>query len=155
MHFSTRSFLCTLNVSICESIQSVSIRLLTYFYTEINWKKLIIFLKSVPLRHLYQYVTKFVLELEIFLDESCRKNQNPHFKLNTFSSKIVPFVRQCRKIWWSQRGHKCHSLACVACWINKATRALKPTRPVTRPPTHTRTHALTHPLARAHTQTNV
>jgi hypothetical protein len=38
--------------------------------------------------------------------KSCRKNQNTHFVFSNFFPKVVPFMRQCGKIWWSQRGHK-------------------------------------------------
>ena len=39
-------------------------------------------------------------------DESCRGNQNTHFMFSNFSSKIAPFMRECRKVWWGQRGYK-------------------------------------------------
>jgi hypothetical protein len=36
--------------------------------------------------------------------QSCRENQNTPFMFNTIISKIVPFIRQCGKICYSQRG---------------------------------------------------
>ena len=38
--------------------------------------------------------------------QNCRENQNARFMFNNFFPKIVPFLRQCGKIWWSRRGHK-------------------------------------------------
>ena len=40
-------------------------------------------------------------------DTSCRENHNTYFTFsNFFFPKIVPFMRYCGKIWWSQRGHR-------------------------------------------------
>ena len=40
-------------------------------------------------------------------DESCRENQNTHFMFNDFFfPRIVPFMRQCRKILSSRTGHR-------------------------------------------------
>ena len=33
------------------------------------------------------------LEWEMFLDKSCRENQNTHFVISNVFSKIVPFMR--------------------------------------------------------------
>jgi hypothetical protein len=40
-------------------------------------------------------------------DKSCRENQSTHFMFNIFSPlKIIPFMRQCAKMWWKQTGHR-------------------------------------------------
>jgi hypothetical protein len=54
------------------------------------------------------------------LDKSW-ENQITRFMLNTFFSppKIVPFVRYCRKIWWSQRSHKSwHNMVYTRCMLD-------------------------------------
>jgi len=38
------------------------------------------------------YLAQFFLEWDIS-DKSCRENQNTHFMLNNFFSKILPFMR--------------------------------------------------------------
>jgi len=55
-----------------------------------------------PSVHLY--ITHFFLEWERF--QTFRENQNRHFVFNNFFSKIVPFMRYCGKILYSQTGHK-------------------------------------------------
>jgi len=40
------------------------------------------------------------------LDESCTENQNTHFTFHNSLPKIVPFMRQCGKIWYSWTGHR-------------------------------------------------
>jgi hypothetical protein len=47
-----------------------------------------------------------LLRMRNALSKRRRENQNTHCLFNNFFSKIVPFVRECRKIWFSQRGHK-------------------------------------------------
>jgi len=37
--------------------------------------------------------------MENVLGKSCRENQNTHFTFNNFFSKIVPFMRQCGKVF--------------------------------------------------------
>jgi hypothetical protein len=39
-------------------------------------------------------------------NKSCREDQNTHFMVNNVFLKIVPFLIQIRKIWWSQRGRR-------------------------------------------------
>jgi hypothetical protein len=46
-------------------------------------------------------------------DRSCSENQNTRFRFNNFLSKIVPFMRECRKIWQSRRGHRWQCGACA------------------------------------------
>jgi hypothetical protein len=38
-------------------------------------------------------------------DKICREKQNTHFAFNNVLPKILPFIRQCGKMWWGQRGH--------------------------------------------------
>jgi hypothetical protein len=56
-------------------------------------------------------------------DKSCRENQNTHFMFSNFFfflSKIVPFRRQCGKIWWSRAGHR-WQYNTVQWWITEDT----------------------------------
>jgi hypothetical protein len=39
-------------------------------------------------------------------DRSCTQNRNKHFVFCNFFLKIVPFMRLCGKIWYSQTGHR-------------------------------------------------
>ena len=39
-------------------------------------------------------------------DKSCKENQNTCFMFNNFFPKIVPCMRLCGKLWYSQRGHR-------------------------------------------------
>jgi hypothetical protein len=50
---------------------------------------------------------------ENVVDESCRENHNTHFMFNNLFTEIVPFVRQCRKMWWNQRGRRRQRSACA------------------------------------------
>jgi hypothetical protein len=43
------------------------------------------------------YPTQFLLEREMFHTKVVEKNQNTHFMLGTFSTKIVTFMRRCGK----------------------------------------------------------
>jgi hypothetical protein len=36
-------------------------------------------------------------------NKRCRENQNTHFMFSDFFTKIVSFMRKCRRIWWRQR----------------------------------------------------
>jgi hypothetical protein len=67
-----------------------------------------------------------------------------------FFSKIMPFMKQCRKIWCSQRGHKrLHNWPIrVAYWISKATCTHAHAHAHAR--RHTHTHPRIRPHARAH-----
>ena len=80
-------------------------------------------------------------------DESRIENQNTHFMSNNFFSlsKIVPFMKQCRKIWWSQRDHKWrHNMAHTSCMLDKEdymhSRACIRPRSQAHARAHTRTH---------------
>ena len=54
------------------------------------------------------------------LDKSCRENQNTDLMFSNFFSKIVPFMKKWRKIWWGQMGHKwCHNMAHTSCMLDK------------------------------------
>jgi hypothetical protein len=65
---------------------------------------------------------------------------------NNFSfPKIAPFMRQCRKIWWSQRVHKWrHNIAHTRCMLNKQGYMHA----------HTRVRAHARKRARIHTHTH-
>ena len=78
------------------------------------------------------------LEWEMF-QKRCRENQNTHLTFSNFFPKIVPFMRECRKIWWSQQ-RQMAKWRRVACWISKTTRA------------HAHTHALAPTRARKRTE---
>jgi hypothetical protein len=57
--------------------------------------------------HLWQYLSEFFLEREMFQTKCCGENQNTHFVFNTFFfSKIVPFMRKCEKNGKSQTRHR-------------------------------------------------
>jgi hypothetical protein len=47
-----------------------------------------------------------IIKLTSVPDKAFIGIQNTHFMFNTFFPKIVPFMRQCRKIWRCQTGHK-------------------------------------------------
>jgi hypothetical protein len=47
-----------------------------------------------------------LLRLRSVSDSSCRENQDTNFMFNNFFLKVVPFMRQCGKIWYSQTGHR-------------------------------------------------
>ena len=87
---------------------------------------------------LYEYVFTFmtisrwiILRMKNVSNKSCRENQNTHFIFSNFFPKIVPFMRQCRKMWWSQRGHKWrHNIVQKRCMLEKGGK--------------TRVHARTH-----------
>jgi hypothetical protein len=53
-------------------------------------------------------------------DKICWGNQNKHFISSNISSKIVPFMRKCRKIWRSQGGRTTWRMR-VVCRKTKAT----------------------------------
>jgi hypothetical protein len=59
---------------------------------------------------LYMFTIKshwILLKMRNVLDKSCRENQNTHFMFSTFFPLIiVPFMRYCGNIWYSQTGHR-------------------------------------------------
>jgi hypothetical protein len=64
-------------------------------------------------------------------------------------------MRQCRKMWWSQKGHKSrHNMAHTRCMLDKQgyTQARACTSSLIRPAT--RTHARKHSYALTHTLTH-
>jgi hypothetical protein len=63
----------------------------------------------------------FLLRMRNVSDKTCRENQNTHFVFSNIFSKIVPFMRYCGKILWSQRGYMMMWCMHIACWITKAT----------------------------------
>ena len=65
------------------------------------------------------------------LDEGCRENRNTDFMFCNFFPKIVPFMTYCRKMLWSQRGHRWQNMAHTRCMLDKQGQ----THPRTR--THT------------------
>jgi len=52
--------------------------------------------------HLWQYLTEVSLEREIFHKNILEKIKK--IILNSYFPKIMPFVRLCEKIWYSQTG---------------------------------------------------
>ena len=60
---------------------------------------------------------------------------------SNFFPKIVPFIRQCREIWWSQRGRKSHysSYALNAGSVRLHARKYTPAPLHLEPPPHTHT----------------
>ena len=53
-----------------------------------------------------RYLAQVFLECEIFLTKAVGKIKT-HFMFNNFLSKIMPFMRKCRKMLYSWKGHKC------------------------------------------------
>jgi hypothetical protein len=47
-----------------------------------------------------------LLKMRNVLGKSCRESQNTHFMFYNSFPKIVPFMRCCGKIWYSQTGHR-------------------------------------------------
>jgi hypothetical protein len=60
-----------------------------------------------------------LLRVRNFSDKNCSKNYNTHFMFNLFFPKILTFMRQCRKIWYSDTGHRLqyNRLVDIAFWI--------------------------------------
>jgi hypothetical protein len=48
-----------------------------------------------------------LLRMRNVLNKSYGENQDTHLMFIDFFLTVVPFMRQCQKIWWSQRGHRC------------------------------------------------
>jgi hypothetical protein len=70
--------------------------------------------------HLWQYLAEFFLEWEIFQIKVVEKIKTHILCSVILFPKIVPFMRQCRKIWWSQRGRRQNgSLAVQPCTHRK------------------------------------
>jgi hypothetical protein len=60
-----------------------------------------------------RYLAQVFLECEIFLTKAVGKIKT-HFTFNNFLSKIMPFMRKCRKMLYSWKGHRCqYNTACV------------------------------------------
>ena len=97
--------------------------------------------------HLWQYFATLYLERETFHKKLCGKSKHTLCSV-ILLSKIVPFMRQCRKIWWSQRGHEWrHNMAHMRCMLEKTRlHALRRMHTPTRP--STLTHACSHTHAR-------
>jgi hypothetical protein len=53
-------------------------------------------------------------------DKSCSENQNRHFMFNNFVyPKRVPFMIQCGKMWYNQKGHRRkYNTACALCMLD-------------------------------------
>jgi hypothetical protein len=54
-------------------------------------------------------------------DKSCRENQNTLFYVQKFLPKIVPFVRWCGKIRYSQTGHRKYTTPQARCVLVATT----------------------------------
>ena len=101
--------------------------------------------------HSLQYLAEFFLEWEIFQTKVVEKIKTRILCSVTFFQKIVPFVVECRKTWWSQRGCRWQYGEGVACWISKATRAQAHASARAPTPSHN-THTHNHTRA-PHTRT--
>ena len=69
------------------------------------------------------------------------------FMFHNFFPKIVPFIRRCRKMWWSQRPQMT-IWRCVECQISTATRAQTRDRAIATTTASTR-------IQRARTHTHI
>ena len=80
-----------------------------------------------------------------------------HFlcSITFFFPKIVPFMRQCRKFWSSQRGCRKYGL-CALHALHARLHARKHTPAPVHPQSHLHTHTctLTHTLTHKHTHTH-
>jgi hypothetical protein len=90
-----------------------------------------------------------LLRMRNISNKICRENQNTHFMFSNVFSKIVPFIRQFRKILVEPEAINDVTIRriCIACWIVKTTRTRIYTP--TLPGTHT--HARTYTRIRTHT----
>ena len=69
----------------------------------------------------FMTVSRWILfRMNSIIDTRCRQNQT-HFIFNkVFPPKIVPFMRWCQKMWWSQRGRRWqHILSRARCVLYK------------------------------------
>ena len=72
------------------------------------------------------------------------ENQYIHFVISNLFPKVVPFMRQCRKILWSQRGYRWrHNMASTRCILDKQGYTRACTLPRTSSPTRTHVHTRT------------
>jgi hypothetical protein len=63
---------------------------------------------------------RIVLRMRNVSGRICRESQEAHFMFNNFFPKIVPFMRQCGKIWYSQTGHRWqYNMAHALCMLDK------------------------------------
>jgi hypothetical protein len=49
-------------------------------------------------QHIFVISRSFLLRMRNVSDKSCRENQNTHFVLGNFFSKILPLMIKCGKI---------------------------------------------------------
>jgi len=65
-------------------------------------------------KYIYTIPRSFTLIMRNIADKSCRENQNTHFVLRKiFFKKIVPFMRKCGKILYSEVRHRWQYGACA------------------------------------------
>jgi hypothetical protein len=83
-------------------------------------------------------------------NKSCRENQHTHFMFSHFFLNIVPFMRQCQKICWSQRGCRWQIEAALRASLVTIHACKYTSAPYASVHTSTRTRA----RARAHTHTH-
>ena len=57
--------------------------------------------------YIYNNVSLIFLRMRNISDNSSKENQNTNCMLNNIFPRIVPFMTQCGKIWYSQTGHRC------------------------------------------------
>jgi hypothetical protein len=90
----------------------------------------------------------------MFQINCCRGNQNIHFIFRAFFffQKIVPSMRYCRKMWWSQRGRRLQYGGPLHAGLVRLHARKHTPAPVIP---HTLAHAVTHERARAHTHIEI
>ena len=76
-------------------------------------------------RYTFMVISRCILlQMRNVSHKSCRENYSTHFVFNKFLLKIVPFMRQYGKMWYSNRQVRCDNITqrmCIACWITGAT----------------------------------
>jgi hypothetical protein len=97
--------------------------------------------------HIYDNYSINSLRMRNVVDKFVAEKSKHTFYLQQHFSKIVPFMRQFWKIWWSQKGHNWrHNMAHAICMLDKQgyTHALACTRPRSWALECTRTHTHKH-----------
>ena len=104
--------------------------------------------------HLYQYVTEFFLDWEIFQIKFVEKIEEYTLCSVIFFPKIVPFFKY-GKITWSQRGRRCNKAHGRYMLDKYVTRAQAQSHALEHPHTHTHPNTHMHALTHAFTQKHV
>ena len=74
-------------------------------------------------QYAFLIISRSVLRMKNVSDKNCRGNQNTHFLFSNYFSKIIPFMRQCGKIFQTKivEEIKTHIL-CSIFFIRKSRR---------------------------------